>query len=34
MKQNLSPAVAKVLKRLHDPLDVILLGVRRYIAYR
>ena len=33
MKQNLNPAVAKVLKRLHYPLDVILLCVRWYIAY-
>jgi len=24
MKQNLNPAVTKVLKRLHYPLDVIL----------
>ena len=33
MNQNLNPAVAKVLKRLHYPLDVILLCVRWYIAY-
>jgi putative transposase len=33
MKQNLNPAVAKVLKRLHYPLDVILLCVRWYVAY-
>jgi putative transposase len=33
MKQNLNPVVAKVLKRLHYPLDVILLCVRWYIAY-
>ncbi|MGF6505809.1 IS6 family transposase [Paraburkholderia sp. 32] len=33
MKQSLSPAVAKVLKRLHYPLDVILLCVRWYVAY-
>src|ERR1700732_4816084 len=33
MKQNLNPAVAKVLKRLHYPLDVILLSVRWYVAY-
>jgi len=28
MKQNLNPAVAKVLKRLHYPLDVMLMCVR------
>lgn len=33
MKQNLNPAVTKVLKRLHYPLDVILLCVRWYVAY-
>ena len=33
MKQNLNPAVAKVFKRLHYPLDVILLCVRWYVAY-
>ncbi|MGF6658394.1 transposase-like protein [Paraburkholderia atlantica] len=33
MKQNLNRAVAKVLKSLHYPLDVILLCVRRYAAY-
>ena len=33
MKQNLNSAVAKVLKRLHYPLDVILLCVRWYVAY-
>ncbi|MCP3709479.1 IS6 family transposase [Paraburkholderia sp. CNPSo 3274] len=33
MKQNLNPAVAKVLKRLRDPLDVILMCVRWYVAY-
>ncbi|MFM0131705.1 IS6 family transposase [Paraburkholderia sediminicola] len=33
MKHNLNPAVAKVLKRLHYPLDVILLCVRWYVAY-
>jgi len=32
MKQNLNPAVAKVLKRLHYQLDVILLCVRWYVA--
>lgn len=31
--QNLNPAVANVLKLLDDPLDVILLCVRRYVAY-
>jgi len=33
MKQTLNPAVAKVLKRLHYLLDVILLCVRWYSAY-
>ena len=33
MKQNLNSAVAKVLKRLHYPLDVILLCVRWYVAW-
>ncbi len=33
MKQTMNPAVAKVLKRLHYPLDVILLCVRWYSAY-
>ncbi|MGF6507118.1 transposase-like protein [Paraburkholderia sp. 32] len=33
MKQNPNPAVAEVLKRLHCPLDVILLCVRWYVAY-
>ena len=33
MKQNLNPAVAKVLKRRHYPLDVILMCVRWYVAY-
>jgi transposase-like protein len=33
MKQNLNPAVVNVLKRLHYPLDVILLCVRWYVAY-
>jgi putative transposase len=33
MKQDLNPAVNKVLKRLHCPLDVILLCVRWYVAY-
>jgi len=30
---TLNPAVARVLKRLHYPLDVILMCVRRYVAY-
>jgi hypothetical protein len=30
---RLNPAVRKVLKRLHYPLDVILLCVRWYVAY-
>ena len=33
MRQTLNPVVAKVLKRLHYPLDVILLCVRWYSAY-
>jgi hypothetical protein len=33
MKQNLNPAAARVLKRLHYPLDVILMCLRWYIAY-
>jgi putative transposase len=33
MKQNPNLAVAKVLKRLHYPLDVILMCVRWYVAY-
>jgi transposase-like protein len=33
MNQKLSPPVAKVLKRLHYPLDVMLLCVRWYVAY-
>ena len=32
LSQNLNPAAAKVLKRLHYPLDVILLCVRWYVA--
>jgi Transposase and inactivated derivatives len=31
--KTLSPAVARVLKRLHYPLDVILTCVRWYVAY-
>ena len=33
MKQSLNPAVARVLKRLNYPLDVILMCVRWYVAY-
>ncbi|EEA00824.1 Integrase catalytic region [Burkholderia sp. H160] len=33
MKQIVSPAVAEVFKRLHYPLDVMLLCVRWYVAY-
>jgi hypothetical protein len=33
MRQTLNPVVAKVLKRLHFPLDVILPCVRWYSAY-
>ncbi|SOE92567.1 Transposase (or an inactivated derivative) [Burkholderia sp. D7] len=33
MKQTLSPVVTKVFKRLHYPLDVMLLYVRWSIAY-
>ncbi|WP_184223106.1 IS6 family transposase [Granulicella aggregans] len=33
MRQRLNPEVAKVLKRLHYPVDVILLCVRWYSAY-
>ena len=33
MRQTLNPVVAKVLKRLHYRLDVILLCVRWYCAY-
>ncbi|CAB3810870.1 IS6 family transposase ISBmu21 [Paraburkholderia fynbosensis] len=29
----MNPAVARVLKRLHYPLDVILICVRWYVAY-
>ncbi|MEM5341273.1 IS6 family transposase [Paraburkholderia azotifigens] len=31
--KTLNPAVARVLKRLHDPLEVILTCVRWYVAY-
>ncbi|WP_176072302.1 IS6 family transposase [Paraburkholderia mimosarum] len=33
MTEKLSPGVGKVLKRLHYPLDVMLLCVRWYVAY-
>src|ERR1700682_2533228 len=33
MKQTMNPAVARVLKRLHYPLDVFLMCVRWYVAY-
>ena len=33
MKQTMNPAVAKVLRRLHYPLEMILLCVRWYRAY-
>jgi putative transposase len=32
-RTTLPPGIAKVLKRLHYPLDVFLLGVRWYVAY-
>jgi transposase-like protein len=32
-RKALPAGIAKVLKRLHYPLDVILLGVRWYVAY-
>jgi transposase-like protein len=31
--KTLNPAVARVLKRLHYPLEVMLLCVRWYVAY-
>ena len=33
MKQTLNPTLARVFKRLHYPLDVILTCVRWYVAY-
>ena len=33
MRKTLTPTVARVLKRLHYPLDVILTCVRWYVAY-
>ncbi|MGF6700885.1 transposase-like protein [Paraburkholderia sp. MM5496-R1] len=32
-RKTLLPGIAKVLKRLHYPLDVMLLCVRWYVAY-
>src|SRR5260370_6903662 len=32
-RESLPPGVAKVLKRLHCPLEVILQSVRWYVAY-
>ncbi|MBB5470958.1 transposase-like protein [Paraburkholderia sp. CI2] len=32
-RETLPPGIAKVLKRLHYPLEVILLCVRWYVAY-
>jgi putative transposase len=32
MKQTLTPAVARVFKRLHYPFDVMLMCVRWYVA--
>jgi putative transposase len=33
LMKTLNPALAKVLKRLHYPLDVILTCVRWYVSY-
>ena len=33
LMKTLNPAVARVLKRLHYPLEVILTCVRWYVAY-
>jgi len=33
LRESLPPGIAKVLKRLHSPLDVILPSVRWYVAY-
>ena len=33
LRESLPPGIAKVLKRLHAPLDVILQSVRWYVAY-
>ena len=32
-RSTLAPGIAKVLRRLHYPLDVMLLRVRWYVAY-
>jgi putative transposase len=32
-RKTLAPGIARVLKRLHYPLDVMLLCVRWYVAY-
>ena len=33
MKQTLTPALARVFKRLHYPFDVMLMCVRWYVAF-
>ena len=33
MRQTLTPALARVFKRLHCPFDVVLMCVRWYVAY-
>jgi putative transposase len=33
MKRSLTPALARVFKRLHHPFDVMLMCVRWYVAY-
>lgn len=33
MKQTLTPALARLFKRLHYPLDTMLTCVRWYMAY-
>ena len=33
MKQTLPPALARIFKRLHYPLDLMLMFVRWYVAY-
>jgi putative transposase len=33
MKQTLTPALARIFKRLHYPLDVMLMCVRWFVAY-
>jgi transposase-like protein len=32
-RKTLAPGIARVLKRLHYPIDVMLLCVRWYVAY-